>query len=460
MRRHSRHARVFGGVLLFGAMLGGCVSLPPSVTTRIATGELATPTEFHATVDGPSEIVEGLLDLFDDRMLPVLVDRALDHNLDILIAAEQLAESRHLANAELGPLLPRVDGGVSVDRTGSSRAQTSSTLEPQLTVNWEVDIWGKLRDRKAAQEETAAAQAELLRAARDSIAAEVIQGWFDAVTAEQNVALEASRLENLEKIATNNRRNYQGGLASLDDLVAIERDIARTSAANAANAAARGVAARRLQLLLGSYPGGDIALSFELPALIAPPRAGLPADLLTNRPDLRAAWRQVVAADRSVKVAQKELYPSLKLTGAFGRRTEFVSGLATGATIWSLASSLTVPIFNAGELRNRARAAHSRAEQAWLRYLKVALRAFQEVEQALDQETLFAEREYRQQQAVDRAEDTARVFGDRYRNGLVSILEFLNAQNAVFDLRGDLLAIRNERLKNRVSLALALGKGV
>ncbi len=186
----------------------------------------------------------------------------------------------------------------------------------------------------------------------------------------------------------------------------------------------------------------------------------MPAALLTERPDLRSAWQNILSADESVKVAHKEMFPTLTLTGSLGMLSTAFSSFLSGATIWSLASQLTVPLFNARQLENNMNAAQSRAEQSWISYLQTALRAFQEVEQALDRETLFADQEAHRQEAVTHAENTTNIFEDRYKNGLVSILEYLNAQNVVFDIKEQLLISRNERLKNRVALALALGKGV
>jgi len=186
----------------------------------------------------------------------------------------------------------------------------------------------------------------------------------------------------------------------------------------------------------------------------------VPADILINRPDLRSAWQEVIAADKSVKVAHKEMFPSLTLTGSLGTQSRAFSDLMSGASIWSLASNLVLPIFNAGQLESDMNAAQSRAEQAWINYLQTVLNAFKEVEQALDREALLAGQEIAQQEAVTYAENTAHIFEERYKNGLVSILEYLTAQNTVFDIKSQLLEVRNERLKNRVTLALALGKGV
>lgn len=113
---------------------------------------------------------------------------------------------------------------------------------------------------------------------------------------------------------------------------------------------------------MGSYPGGQIALRYDLPNLLPGPKAGLPADLLTERPDLRAAWQEVVSADRSVSVAHKEMFPAFKLTGSLGRQSTRLSEILSGPSIWTIAGNLTVPLFNASELRNNMKAAYSRAE--------------------------------------------------------------------------------------------------
>ena len=445
--------------------LNACAALPESVTVRDAASGLAVPERFAAALpdaqdEGSSAIVDGLLALFDDASLNALVERALRRNLDIAVAARRMEEAGYQADAGRGAMVPGVDGSVSASRARGVDGDIAATYSPSLDVSWEPDIWGRLRDRKGALDETLAARVEDLQAARDSIAAQVMQAWFDAVTAERQVLLEEARLANLEMSAANSRLLFQAGLAVLEDVTVVERDIAQTRATLAERRRLRNAHARTVQTLLGEYPSGVLTEEAFLPPLVARPRPGIPASVLTNRPDIRAAWRNVLAADSSVRVAHKEQFPSFSLTASLGQQGSSLAGLFSGATIWSMATSLAVPVFNADKLKSNVFAAQSRAEQAWLDYQIVALRAFREVEQALDQEALLAEREDRQQVAVDRAEETARIFESRYRQGLVSVLEFLAAQNTVFDLESQLLDIRNQRLKNRVALALALGIGV
>ena len=446
-------------VTLSPAVLPGCFSVP-SDTDRSVLSTLSVPEQFAAPQVTDSRIVEGLLDVFHDDTLRRLVDQALSNNIDAQLAARQFEEAGFEARAEVGNVVPKLTGTLSDSRSREAQGTTTSRHVASLDVSWEIDLWGKLRDQRASRDATARASLEHYQAVRDSIAAQVMQAWFDLVTADKLVKVERLRLDNLRKIVANQRRTYEAGLGSLEDVAAVERDIAQTRATVAEYIGSRNDAARTLRVLMGAYPGTDVGLDYELPALIAPPRAGIPASLLGERPDLRSAWQDVIAADKSVRVAQKEMLPALQLTGTLGKETATFAKLAGGASVWALASNLAVPVLNAGQLRNRADAAQNRAEQAWLRYLRHALDAFREVEQALDEEALLAERELRQHEAVSHAQGTARIFAERYKNGLVSILEALRAQNTVFDMRVRLLAIRNLRLKNRVSLALALGQGV
>ncbi|MGH1379058.1 MAG: TolC family protein [Alphaproteobacteria bacterium] len=450
----------YGVIISVCLILSSCTSLPKSVTERNVIQSLSAPAVFKTQQAQDSKIIHGLFDVFQDETLNALVERSLVNNLDIQLAAKQLEEAGFNAQAEWGNILPKLSGNLATNREQGVQGKLQGTYSPSLDVSWEVDVWGKLLNQKESLDATALASVENYQAVQDSIAAQVMQGWFDVVTTEKQVMLEQSRLKNLKRSLENSRRNYESGLGALDDLGAVKRDIAQTKVTLSSNINNHNTAVRVLQVLAGEYPDGKTTLEYNLPALISSPTAGLPADLLTNRPDLRRAWQEVLAADKLVKVAHKDMFPSLSITGALGTQSSAFSDLMSGATIWSLASNMALPLFNAGQLENNMNAAQSRAEQAWIVYLNIALNAFLEVEQALDRETLLADQERQQQEAVIHAENTAKIFEDRYKNGLVSILEYLSAQNTVFDMKSQLLDFRNQRLKNRIALALAIGKGV
>ncbi|MTH97190.1 efflux transporter outer membrane subunit [Roseibium sp. RKSG952] len=447
--------------LITGALtlvLTGCAEFAPP-PDRNAQAVLQPPAQFAAGQSGPTALIKGMNDLFDDAQLTGIVNRALKNNPDVQLAARQMELAGFNARIVGASLSPSVSGSFNTTRTGGS-GPTGGTSRPSLDVSWEADVWGRLRDSRSAARLDASAEADQLQAVRASIAAQVMQSWFEYARASQAVSLESSRLAALKQREEFVRRDYRAGVGSLDDLSAIRRDVALSQEVLLANQGTRNEAARVLELLLGEYPDAMIKGAPRLPRIGAAPRAGVPASVLTNRPDLRAAWSRVEAADKRISVAQKDLLPQISLTGSLGSTTSDFSDLLSGATIWTLAGQLTAPVFDGSRRKTEILASRNRADQAWITYLQTALRAFSEVEQALDQERLLRGREAELRKAVEHARTTADLFETRYQAGLTSILELLNAQNAVFDIRGQLLAVRSARLSNRVTLALALGKEV
>ena len=154
------------------------------------------------------------------------------------------------------------------------------------------------------------------------------------------------------------------------------------------------------------------------------------------------------------------MYPSLTITGSSGRQSESLSQLLSGASIWSLAANFTVPVLNAGRLQNQLKAADNRANQAYLNYLNIVLRAFSEIENTLAAETLLAEREQAYLEALDHAQRSQQNFRNAYLNGNSDILQLLSTQRRVFSAQSSLINVNVARLKNRVTLAMALGKGI
>ena len=438
--------------------LSGCAQFAPP-PDRDAIGDLSIPAKFEQVQSGQTRLQSDLLSLFNDKTTFEITNLALQNNLDIRAAALRMELAGYNAKITGSGLLPRLNGTAGSNRAGGSSpvTQTSST---SLDVSWEVDLWGKLQDSTQAARLDSEAAAEQLQFARASVAAQTMQAWFEFVRSKQAVQLENRRLDGLRRQEDLVRQNYRAGVGNIDDLSAIKRDVALSKEVLLANQSTQDDAARALELLLGQYPDGKLTQSAKLPVLQAPPKAGIPAVVLSERPDLRAAWQQVAAADRRIKVAQKELLPNIALTGSLGSQSSDLGDLLNGATIWSLAGNLTAPIFQGGCLKTEVLASRNRADQAWVSYLQAILRAFSEVERALGQETLLRQREAELRSAVKHAQTTANLFEDRYQAGLVSILELLNAQNAVFNIQAQLLSVRTARLNNRVALALALGKGV
>lgn len=182
-------------VILLMLLVSGCAALPDSVLGSDATSELAVPAVHSTDTPRQSQAISGLLDVFQDPVLDDLVGHALDENLDIRFAAQQLEEARFTADAQLGDLLPSLSGGLSASRGRDDPGDATETYSPTLDVSWEVDLWGQLRASRGSLQAETIAQMETLSALRDSIAAQVMQSWFDVVLAHQHEALKQARLE-------------------------------------------------------------------------------------------------------------------------------------------------------------------------------------------------------------------------------------------------------------------------
>lgn len=438
--------------------LAGCTAFtqPP---VRDANAALSPPAQFTGRQSAALTSDADLLTLFDDPVLTAVTQRALENNLDIRAASLRMEQAGFTVGLAKAGQVPKLDGALRGSRAGADGGVVGAG-SASLDASWELDIWGKLRDGTGAARADAEAAAEQFRFARVSIASQTMQGWFEYCRATQAVELERQRLDGLKQREDLVRRNYRAGVGNLDDLAAIRRDVALSNEVLIANKSTQSNAARLLQILLGAYPDGTLTQRPRLPALKAAPKAGIPANVLAERPDLRAAWQRVVAADRRISVAQKNLLPSFSLTGSFGSQSADFSRLLNGATIWSLAGNLTAPVFDGGRRQTEVLASRNRADQAWVAYLQAALQAFSEVEHALEQETQLRRREAELRKAVKHAQTTSDLFETRYQAGLANILDVLNAENAVFDIREQLLTVRKARLNNRVALALSLGKGV
>lgn len=436
--------------------MAGCAAFAP-IPERSPTDGVPVRKEYAGSAGAETITADSLSQLFNDATLDALVSRALANNLDVRLAARQMELAGFFIEQAGSALLPGVQARVGNSRNGSPASGTAST---GLDVSWEIDLWGRLQDERSATRLDQKALAQQLFAVQASVAAQTMQGWFAYVRAGKAIDIENQRLDVLRRSKDYIQQSYRSGIGTLDDLSAIERDIALSRDVVLANRAEQSQLARSLELLLGEYPDGIVNGASKFPKLPPPPKAGLPAELLTQRPDLRREWLNVAAADRRISVAQKDLLPQISLTGSLGSSSAELGTLLSGATIWSFASNLTAPVFDGKRRKTEILASRNRADQAWIGYLQTALTAFGEVERALDQETNLRQREAALNDAIGHAEGTAKLFQTRYQAGIASILDYLNAQNAVFNIRSQHLSVRADRLSNRVALGLALGKGI
>ena len=219
-------------------------------------------------------------------------------------------------------------------------------------------------------------------------------------------------------------------------------------------------AARQLKVLLGEYANDVIGAPLVLPDLRAGVPAGLPAELVSRRPDLLAAERRLASFEARAGLARTNLLPNVLLTAGGGTATDALRSLVDGDfTVWRLLANVTAPIWEGGRLREEVTRAEAQSAEALAQFANTALTAYAEVETALAAEAVLLERERQLAASVEHAQGAARLAYERYLTGIDNYITVLESQRSAAQAEGELIAARRLRLENRVDLYLALGGG-
>ena len=412
---------------------------------------------------------------FKDTQLRQLVDEALEHNRNLQAAAARYAQAREqatIAGAAGKPTMDLTfDGtrqqqnfiGFPLGGEGGSGvlSNTFNQFNLGVGVNWEADVWGRIRAGVSAATAEAEAAAEDLRATRASLAAQVATTWFALGEAREQTALASEAEAIFQKTANAVRERFargqanEGGAAS--QLRLAETDVATARAAKIERQQSFEQAARRLEVLLGRYPAGAVQAA-RLPTVPGRAPAGLPSELLQRRPDILAAERRFAASGMRLKEARRALFPRLALTSSAGTAAGDLSDLLkSDFGVWRLAGNVIQPILTGGQLRAEARVRYAREKEALADLQQTVLNAFGEVETALMAERLLADRDQAVAKALALAEQADKASRADYASGIGDLLTVLAAQSRAVQLKSQLIALHRLRLDNRVNLHLALG---
>lgn len=448
------------GVVAATALLAGCGSLVPArdATTpplredfRVTgTPVLATPAAAHEW-DG----------FFADARLREVVGIALAGNRSLQAGAAAVERVRAQARIAEAARLPAVNAGASASRQEAGGNTTTSYSASLGLAAWELDFFDRLGSLQGAALARYLAQQETQQGARLSLVAETANAWLLLAAEQQRLALaEQLRDSQQRSLALTEERYRLGAVAGL------ERARARTAFEAARGEAERARAAvtqARLQLeLLAGQPLPDRLLpaAQDLQALTALPTVpgGLPAEVLLQRPDLRAAEQALQAAAFDVGAARAARFPRLTLTASAGTRSPELDGLfRSGSGFWSLLPQIDLPLFDAGARAAQVEANEAGRRQALASYEATLQSAFREVADALAVRDSLAERLAAQQAQVAAAAQALRIAEDSYRLGASSQLELLDAQRQLAAAQQGLVTLRLTEQANRVTLLRALG---
>lgn len=410
---------------------------------------------------------------FDDSLAVQLVQEALANNHTMQIAAANVSAARAQARIVGAARSPQAGAASSGARTrrnfigfpipgaaGQVQSTTSTSYTADLTVSWELDLWGRLRSsHSAALADLQAVEADWY-GVRQSLAAQTLRAYFACVEAQRQVRLAKATVESYETSTTQVESRYERGLRPALDLLLARTALSSAQASLYQRRLQLDATIRQLEVLVGRYPAGVLQPGSRLPTVQGPVPAGLPAELIGRRPDLVAAERRLAASDARVHAARRALYPRISLTASGGRSSNDLADLLDGdLSVWNLVGNLTQPLFQGGRLRAGVDLSEADADRALITYAQTALRAFAEVESGLAAEGLLAEQVAALATASKESAHARSVASRRYAAGLTDLLTMLISQRTAFEAESRLLTVQRQRLDTRIDLHLALGGG-
>ncbi len=448
------------------AFLAGC-SLIPTYERPTAP----VPTTFPgdpAQPAGAAAANTAWQDFFADARLQSLINTALANNRDLRVSVLNIEQARAQFQISRAAQLPAINGIVSGTRQPSViDGRLGNTFQVGLGISaWEIDFFGRLDSLKQQALAQYLATDEARKAAQISLVSAVATGWYTLLADDELLELTRQTLATREDSVRLTKLRFDNGVSSELDFQQANSLAESARASYAQLKRQRQQDENALSLLLGApmpptamtVANGQSPLESVSPMQELP--AGLPSDLLIERPDIRQAEQVLIGANANIGAARAAFFPRISLTASAGTVSNELSGLfKSGSTAFSLAPQLTLPIFNAGANRAGLESAVAGRDIAVAQYEKSIQTAFREVADALAGRETFGE-QVRAQRAQADAEGVRFKLSDlRYRNGVASALDLLDAQRSLFSAQQLAVQARLLQLQNQVALYKSLGGG-
>ena len=474
---HSMRPVMAVGLIALMA-LSGC-----SMAPRLESPAAPLPAQFDAAAEVERGAQHYWWHGFGDPNLNQLIDSVMVRNLDLRVAVARVAElqSRYriaragqYPSAELTTRREELDTPSNTGIGGQLRERLNvpggpefpdrfdyTTYSASLGFAYELDFWGRVRgSKRAALQELLATQSDV-RTVLLGIIGETIATYFEIAAHQRMLAVMRENEDILKESADIMSSRYARGLVSSTELYAAQQDLENARAELPVYESQLEAARGRLSVLLGQYqaPVGIIAVPESAHTYMQQDiPAGLPSDLLQERPDVAAAFQRLEAARERIGVARAAQFPSFALTGAAGTQSSTLSEIVQlGQKFWQLGTGLAAPIFNAGAIRANIRAAWAQYEQMASQYEKTVLSAFRDVEATLVTYANLKKQHAFLDAARDVALKNARNQERRYARGVGNYLVVLGARRSLLRSESALVSSRLALAEARLSVHRSLG---
>ena len=415
--------------------------------------------------------------LFNDPTLVALEDEGLKANSDLLIAAARVAEARaelHLATADLYPEVD-VQGGATRTKISQESAQGSfsqlagkpyNDFSVAAVLNYEVDLWGKLRRAK----EAARAQLLSVQANRDAIriavASDIASGYFNLLALDAQVAVTNQTIQSRSESFTYENKQYKAGAINALEWRQSEAELASAQAELPVLIQARMEQQNALAILLGRTPKEllekPITRGKELSSIPVPPNmpVDLPSTLLQRRPDIASAEQSLVAANAQIGVATADYFPTISLSALIGLDAGQTNHLLQGsAKNWAVGANFMGPLLDFGRTTANVDVAKAQTSETLASYQQTVRSAFAETLNSMNRVETADERVKAETAQVMSRAEANRVAAKRFDAGYTNQLEFLDTERNLYVAQLDAITAMRDRLTAAVTLYKALGGG-
>lgn len=424
--------------------------------------------QFKYTADEPGAVQAASLgwqDYFADPRLHRLIELALKNNTDLRTANLNVEQVRAQYAIQRSERLPGISGSAGAGRSGTgnpSLVRNSYNIGLGIS-GFELDLWGKVRNQSQAALQSYFATAAARDATHLSLISSVAKAHFNEIYAAESMKLAERTLASRQETYRLAQLRHKAGVISALELRQQETMIEQAKSSYAGAVRAREQARNGLELLISQALPADLPAALPLDKQFAVRNlpAGLPSDLLLNRPDIRAAEHNLRQANANIGAARAAFFPSISLTGTLGYGSSELGNLLQSANrVWNTGASLAVPIFDWGRLKGNLDAAKIAGQKTVVAYEAAVETAFNDVANALVARAALGSQHESNVIQNKAAAETLRLTRLRYRHGVSSALDLLDAERGSYGAASAVLASELSLMENLADLYKVLGGGL
>ena len=456
-------------VLSLTALLTGCFKIGPDYIRP----QVDTPQHWRFAESDVRKNATNLKwwEQLGDPVLNRLVNQAVQGNLELKIAIANVEQFMGQYGSTRANLFPQIFGAANYAHVQPSSAGgdvlNTGTNKDEVdfgrlgaSMNWELDIWGRLRRANEAARADLLSQEAVKRAVILTLVSQVAQTYITLRELDKNLEITKNIVNSLEEELRIAKIRFDEGYTSELELEQADSEYQRRSAFIPLYEQQITITENALSVLLGRNPGpiprGLTLDELKLPAV----PAGLPSDLLAQRPDIQQAEQELIAANARIGVARAQYFPQISLTGSVGQMSTQVATLfVPGANFWSVGSALLTPIFTAGKIAGQVQSAEAVQKAAVANYQRSILSGFREFENALVSSNKTKLQKDSQSKRVAAVQNYFNLSRIRYDEGYTDYITVLDSIRQLFDAQIDLIQAQSANFTAMIGLYRAMGGG-